>query len=178
VIPRIVAGMGDSAARSGGTRRILLFVLIGLAIAGLGAGGVVFRAYDKATQIDRRYPEVVVREFVELTFQRRDDERVVLYTCAHPRVGAIIELRSNLTAQEKDLSISTQVGIGSRRVEGLSVYADLVVTRRSTVATTERQQWKFTMVQDDGWRVCGAERLPDPTPTPIPLPLATQPTVP
>lgn len=155
-------------------KKLFLCGLASLGIVGIAAGGLALRAYDEATRIDRRYPEVVVRQYVSAVFDNRDDIKAGLYSCDKPAVGEILNLRSSLIAQEGKLGISTHVTVGVRTVSGETVNTELLVVRRSTSSTTERQIWRFTMVEEDGWRVCGAERVPDPTPTPS----ATPPTTP
>jgi hypothetical protein len=171
--------MSSSAARDGSTRRVLLFVLIGLVTAGLGAGAVAFRAYDSATQIDRRYPEAVLGEFLDASLVRRDDAGARLYMCSDEQFAQITALRLLMEKDEQEKGAHTQVVMGSITSEnqGQILYSELQIRREAQgVATKELQRWKFTLVQDDGWRVCGAERLPDSTPTPSPS--ATQPTTP
>ncbi|MBB5871255.1 hypothetical protein F4553_004634 [Allocatelliglobosispora scoriae] len=173
--------MADEDRRSSKTRRIIVFVLVATGLVVLGGAGLTFRIYDQATKVDRSQPEVVVREYIVAVLNRRDDAKAAIYSCENSQgLMSILELRSSLESDERKFNLSTQVSLARLSRDGSGrVDADLEILQQgSGGATQDRQHWKFTMVQDDGWRVCGAERLPDPIPTPTPSPSTTQPTAP
>lgn len=158
-------------------------VLVVVATAGIGAASasvIALRAYDEATKIDRTTPSVVVREYVEAYLVRRDDQRAGLFVCGSPlRLDDITTLRSQLLGEERAGGVTTQV-VPARLTEsngGRLVTAELKINQGGGLHTDRRTQyWQFTMVDEDGWRVCGAEQLPDPSPSPSATPSATPPT--
>jgi len=108
---------------------------------------------------------------------RRDTDGALLYIVGSEPFAQISKLQSLIEENELTKGIHTQVVMGSLSSEdgGRILYSELQIRQESQgIATKELQRWKFIMVQDDGWRVCGAERLPDPTPSPS----ATPPTAP
>jgi hypothetical protein len=150
----------------------------GVAIAAAGLGGVVaVRRYDQATKIDRSVPSVVVREYVDALFVRNDDDRVALFTCGRSsQLGQIEDLRHRLTSQDATRGTSTQVVVRSIKSSdgGHSVETELELNEAAGVQVrTQVETWRFGLVDEHGWRVCSAERLPDPSPTASP---STQPT--
>lgn len=159
-------------------RSFVLWSLVGLALAGIVGVGLAFRAYDEATKIDRRFGEVVVREYVAALLDRRDSLRAELFECSDSGVNQPIHtMLADLMAQERAHDLSTEVSVIQVSAEdgGTLVYAEIQIRQAANgLATKEVQRWQFRMVEEDGWRVCGAERVPDPTPTPS----ATPPTTP
>lgn len=157
------------------TRKLKKVVLVVMAAVGIGAasaGVVALRAYHEATKIDRTTPSVVVREYVEAYLVARDDQRAELFICRNPEgFDDISAARSQLLAEEKSGGVTTQV-VPARLTEsdgGRLVTAELKINQGSGLHTDRRTQyWRFTMVDEDGWRVCGAERIPDPSPSPTP----------
>jgi len=154
-----------------------LIVSGGAILFAAGIGGIVaFRTYDEATKIDRSVKTVVVREYLELLLARRDAARAALYACPDESgLTQIIALRDSIEHEERSNGVTTQV-VPARLVESSSnsVIVDLKLNQGSGLRTDRRSQtWKFILVDQDGWRVCSAERLPDPSPTPS---ASTQPT--
>jgi hypothetical protein len=171
--------MGEGEKRPSTARRVVLYGLLAVAVLGLGAAGVAFRAYDKATQIDRSHPEVVLDNFVDFTFNRRDAAKAQLYACAQPQPQPIQDLLTTITSDEQKLGVTTRVTLGPMEVIGDVITAELQIrSERDGAATKKLEHWRFTMVEDDGWRVCGAERISDPLPTPSASYTATPPTTP
>ncbi|MEV0267582.1 hypothetical protein AB0H43_02290 [Hamadaea sp. NPDC050747] len=164
----------------GRLKRAMLIVSAAIAIVAIGGGVMIFRAYDQATKIDRSVSKVVVRNFVDAFLVRRDDQRVELFTCKDgAKLGAIAALREQLKSEEAAGGVTTRVVITQsvEEDEGRRVDVELQLNQGSGLHTDRRTQyWRFTMVDQDGWRVCGAEQLPEPSPSASTTPSATPPT--
>lgn len=77
----------------------------------------------------------------------------------------------DIVAAEKSLGVSTFVSVTAAEEQdgGRLILAEVQVKREAgSRIRSELQYWRFTMVNEDGWRVCGAERLPDPSPSVTP----------
>ncbi|MCP2326268.1 hypothetical protein HDA40_004775 [Hamadaea flava] len=151
-----------------------------LVVGALILGVLTLRAYHEATKIDRSVPKIVVRNYIDAFLVRRDDQRVALFTCSDgSALESIISLREQLVREETAGDVTTRVVLtrsteldGGRRVD-----VELQLNQGSGLQTDRRtQHWLFRMVDEDGWRVCGAEQLPDPSPSPSASPSATPPT--
>jgi hypothetical protein len=155
---------GTQTARPRRTVRKVLLVVLGIAVLGaIGTAGAAFVAYDKATELDRSYPEVVVRDYVDALFIRQDDVRAHLYTCKDSgELTEIVRFRDELAKGESEGQPS-QVIIGPRILDEAraTVRTELQIRMTSNgVTQKELQVWVFSMVEQDGWRVCGAVRAP------------------
>jgi len=160
------------------TLRRWLIIGGGAVIAAAGIGGtIVLRSYDDATKIDRSVPTVVVRQYIDAFMTRKDNGRAALFTCSSsPQLGAMNSLREHLTRQDAVHGTSTQVVVSwiNTTDGGRSVEAELELNEATGVEVrTQIELWRFGLVDQNGWRVCSAERLPDPSPTPS---ASTQPT--
>jgi hypothetical protein len=143
--------------------------LIAGAVAVVG-GGALILSYDAATKVDRSVPKVVVREYIDAALVQRSIEREQLYTCATPALGAIEDLRAQLDTEEVS-GVRTQVVLVSalESGDGSTVDARIQLNQGSGIHVDRRtQHWRFGLRNEDGWRVCAAEQLPDPSPTPTP----------
>jgi hypothetical protein len=158
---------GDPAApRRRGRLRLVLLVLAGVlgvgCVGGLGAG---YLLYDKATQPDRSTPTAVVRQYVEATFNDRDESRSRLFTCRSPRdIAEIQDLIASLEAKERQYGFTASVGLAntSTRINGkiATVALDLKVNARVEGANQrDIQRWEFRLEDRSGWRVCDAHRI-------------------
>lgn len=145
---------------------------IALTLAISVAGLLVIRSYDKATRIDRSVAKVVVRQYVNAALVDRDEKRSALYLCDNRReLAAVANLRKDLEDREIRYGYATKIEI-SRSVEshGGSV-VDIEMQLNQGAGTDVRTRivdFRFYLVERDGWRVCSAEQLPDPTPTATP----------
>jgi hypothetical protein len=134
-----------------------------MALLCLGGVGVFVSLYDSATAIKRSAPDAVVDNFLGAYLVNRDDNEASLYTC---KSGAdLTELkafRDDIVTRERKFSVGITVSWTSLTV---SISGDRgTVTTDLTKATadgTERitKPWQFAVVDEDGWRVCGATQL-------------------
>jgi hypothetical protein len=159
-VPPGRAGVGVRASRLRPVLAILGGVLALLCLGGLALAYVV---YDEATAPDRSAPDVVVDNFLRAYLVDRDDAQADQYTCGDASgLEGIRALREDIQARERRYSVRIVVSWGSLRVEstpeGRAVTTEV---RRSIADGSERAQdrWRFEVVDRDGWRVCGAERL-------------------
>lgn len=162
----------------GTVKRTILIALSAVGVlAAVGSVGVLYK-YHEATKIDRSATTVVVRQYIDELLVRRDDVRAALFACGDQSdLAAIKALRDQLVREEKANSVSTQVVPASLVEEGANVVVvDLKLNQGQGLHVDRRsQRWRFGLKDEDGWRVCSAEQLPDPTPSPSPSP-STPPT--
>jgi hypothetical protein len=147
-------------------RRLRLFLAMGagiLALLCLGGVGVFVSLYDEATKIERSEPDAVVDNFLGAYLVNRNDEEADLYMCrSGGDFSQISAYRSDIADREKSYSVGIRVtwtGLTvSTQGERGTVSTDL--TRTTTNQSgRDSQSWEFTIVDDDGWRVCGARPL-------------------
>jgi hypothetical protein len=148
--------------------RLVLAVLGGvLALLCMGGVGIAFVLYDDATKIDRASPDVVVDNYLRAFLVNRNDDEAALYRCASPtNLTGLTELRSELVDREKKFNVRVTVSWSSLTVTEIdvthkSVKADLVIAGSSDgqVRSRRTEQWAFDVVDQDGWRVCGAAKV-------------------
>jgi hypothetical protein len=146
--------------------RLILVVGAGvLALLCLGGVGVGYVLYDRATEPDRASPEVSVAGYLNASLVERSDARARLFECDRGEFAAIHSLQDDVEFRERSLGITMSVSAENLRVEkedprSAVVSADI---RRSATVDGALQsvvdRWRFTLVNEDGWRVCGAEEL-------------------
>ena len=142
------------------TRLILAMVGGILALLCLGGVGVFISFYDEATKIERTAPDAVVDGFLRAYLVNRDDEQASLFTCKSGRDLARLDaFRTDIQSREQRFSIAVRVDWTSLTVSNdngkTTVSTDI---RRAISDGSERttDRWEFLMVEEDGWRVCGA----------------------
>jgi len=135
-----------------------------LALLCLGGVGVFISFYDEATKIERSKPDVVVDQFLRAYLVNRDDKEAELYTCRkNLDLSQLNAYRTDIQSREQRFSIGIRVDWTSLIVSAdggkTTVSTDV---RRAIADGSERttDRWQFSMVDDDGWRVCGATQLP------------------
>lgn len=138
-------------------------VALAAGLALLGAVGYGFILYDQATKPDRSAPDVVVSNYLRALLVERDDVRAGLYACRDGSgLAEIRALRDDMLDRERRFDISIRVTWGSLAVaedgDRARVTTDLVRTI-SDGSEQSRQSWRFEVVEQDGWRVCGATRV-------------------
>jgi len=156
----------------GKLKRIVLIVAVAVGVGAVGAAGVALRAYDNATKIDRSHPEAVLVEYVNAELVARDAPRTELYTCSGPtRLDDLRALREQLGREEEAGGFTTQVTLGAADIRdgGRTIITDISLSQGGGLEVRTRvQTWRFSLVDQDGWRVCGAEQIPTPSPSATP----------
>lgn len=175
--PQYPSGPPGAAAASGlpgappGQRekrrqRLRLWLAMGagiLALLCLGGVGVAVALYDGATEIKRTAPDAVTDNFLRAYLVNRDDERAALYMCkSGGNFDQIAAYRKDITTREKDYSVGIRVTWTGFTV---ATQADTGTVSTELIKTTADQsgrkanEWQFDVVDQDGWRVCGASQL-------------------
>ena len=163
VTPGVVVPPGGRGGRFRSRRaRLWLALSAGiLALLCLGGAGVIFLLYDDATEIERSAPDAVVDNFLGAYFVSRSDSEAALYMCKEG--GAFSELsafRADIENRERSHGVGILVSWSTFTVETRegrgSVTTDLTKATESGKESITRP-WKFEVVEQDGWRVCGAK---------------------
>ncbi|GAA3344370.1 hypothetical protein GCM10020358_47330 [Amorphoplanes nipponensis] len=139
-----------------------------LALLCLGGVGVFISFYDEATKIERSKPDAVVDQFLRAYLVNRDDQEAALFTCKNGLdLAAVTALRTQLIEREKEFNVTVNVSWSTLIVSGAgedrrSVATDLVIAGSSggTSLSRRTEPWTFALVDEDGWRVCSAAKLP------------------
>jgi hypothetical protein len=165
-----LGGIGPPAAPPAAgkqpNRRLRLWLAMGagiLALLCLGGVGVFVSLYDSATEIKRTSPDAVVDNFLGAYLVNRDDEQASLYECKSGGDFAAIEAyRNDLLTREKDFSVGIRVSWSSLTVSTQgntgTVSTNLVKTATDQSGRLSNS-WQFRVVDQGGWRVCGATQL-------------------
>lgn len=156
----------SSTGRDGspaGLKRAFALVAAVVALLCLGGSLVAYRLYDDATGPDRSAPDVVVDNYLRAYLVDRDDARADQYVCRDAAdLGPLRALRDDIQAREQQYGVRIAVTWGSLQVETVDERRAVTTDVRRTIADgSERAQdrWQFEVVDQDGWRVCGARRL-------------------
>jgi hypothetical protein len=131
-----------------------------LSLLCLGGVGVVISLYDEATEIKRSAPDAVVDSFLRAYLVNRDDQEVSLYRCESSGDFAQLEMfKAGIEETERKYSLGVRVTWTSFDVvttNGQTVVSTDIVRTLSDNSERDSKRWKFNMVDQDGWRVCGA----------------------
>jgi hypothetical protein len=143
---------------------VRLWVAMGLGIVVLlclGGVGVFVSLYDNATAIKRSEPDAVVDSFLRAYLVARDDKQVALFTCkSGGDFTQIAAYRTDIVSREKQYSVTIQVTWGPLKVvtSGDKGTVDVDLTRSITDSEQLSDSWQVAVVDQDGWRVCGATK--------------------
>jgi hypothetical protein len=143
-------------------RRIAVVVAAVVVAAGIGVGSWALIGYNELTRIDRSEPEVVTDEFLRAALVRKDAAGTDLYVCSDQSgIEPIKALRRDLDRRERDFGVVIEATWGAYDREGDSLTTEVTITARKNNAVESKndERWRFTLVNDGGWRVCGAERI-------------------
>jgi hypothetical protein len=131
--------------------RLTLVILIVGGLLLIAGAGTALLFYNRATELDRSTPTVAVHQFLRAAFFDRDDARVRLFACA--------QWTSERTA-EMQRQFDPEVKVTWENVAAQSQQEDqAVVTARMRLVFqgfVDFQDWQFELVEESGWRVCGA----------------------
>jgi hypothetical protein len=144
-------------------RRLRLWLALGLGVLlllCLGGAGVVISLYDNATKIQRTEPDAVVDNFLRAYLVNRDDKQASLYQCkSGGDFAQIAAFRNQIQTTERKFSVGVRVDWTSLQVtksgDQGTVSTDV---KRALSDGSEKtsDHWQFRVVDQDGWRVCGA----------------------
>jgi hypothetical protein len=131
--------------------KLLLIILVVGGVLAVTGAGIAFLLYNRATEVNRSTPTIAVHQFLNAVFVERDDDRAKLFTCREWTVQRSDEARGRFDPEVKvkweDVTEESRQG------------KQAVVTARLQLlwqGFADFQQWRFEVVEDSGWRVCGA----------------------
>ncbi|MEU4562481.1 hypothetical protein AB0F72_29215 [Actinoplanes sp. NPDC023936] len=158
---------GGSGLKSGRlrSRRVRLLLALTAGVMGLlclGGAGIFFVLYDDATEIERTAPDAVVDSFLGAYLVNRDDEEAALYRCGSGNFDMLQSFREDTQNREIEHSVGISTTWSSLDVKIVgdkgTVEADLTRTIAKQ-AGRDSSSWRFDVVEQNGWRVCGATRI-------------------
>jgi hypothetical protein len=146
---------------------IVLAVVVGaVGMLCVGAIGTGLFVYHQISEPDRSTPGVVVRQYLEATFEDRDETKAARFTCVQPtQIGAVQQMLTDIVSREKRFGIHITVGWENFEARAQKSRATVAARMKITVpeesgqSSESFQQWNFTLKQDSGWRVCDAQRV-------------------
>ncbi len=151
-----LSGVSDTAspARQAG-RAALVFAALSVLVA-LAAGGLyLFRRVDKPPSLT---PEETVSAFLSAVFLSADPQKASPLVCSNwdpadaiARTTAAVPDGASVSWGELKVVTSAESRVTVRGSLGVRMPDD---SRPSSFA-----QWRFTLVDEDGWRVCEARPL-------------------
>jgi hypothetical protein len=156
----------DASERRHRRRRTLLVVASFLLVICLVGGVVGYVLYDRSTRIDLGTPVVVVVQYVDAVFDRRDPTEAELFECKRSNGRpALQDLLSEIEERERRFGIRISVSTGetfNTTIEGTRahVVVDLIIAAPEPNGERSRasQSWEFDLRDEDGWRVCDARQ--------------------
>jgi hypothetical protein len=145
---------------------VLMMVVGVVALLCLGGTGVAFVAYREATEPDRSAPDVVVDNYLRAMFVERNEAAVGDYTCSgQPDLAAARVLRDEIERREVDFDVEVRVSWGRLSRSRLDDRREVVETELTIASSAQgasrgrrTENWRFDVVDEDGWRVCGAAK--------------------
>jgi hypothetical protein len=156
-------GVPAPSARAGRPLRVVLTVAAGvLVLLCLGGLGVGVTLYDNATAINRGQPDEAVNNFLKSYLVEHNDVRASSLECAHDSgLEPIRAFRRDVQDREKAFGITILISWGPLQVapSGDRRIVSTQLIRRIQGAERSTQNWQFTVVDENGWRVCGAARV-------------------
>ena len=143
-----------------------LWLAMGAGLLGLlclGGAGIAVLLYDEETKIERAEPDAVVNNFLAAYLINRDDAAAALYQCeSGGDFAEIAAYRTDITDRERSFSTGINVSWGSMAVTvngGQGTVVTDVTKSTANGGQSITRPWQFTVVDSDGWRVCGATEL-------------------
>ena len=159
----MVTGPPVAAQRPNRRLRLIVAMVAGIAaLLCLGGVGVFISLYDEATEIKRAEPDAVVDGYLRAYLVNRDEDETRLFTCkSGGDFAAITAFRAEMLQAEAAASTSIQVTWEDLRVSAGESQGVVEVDLTRSVGNTEQvtDTWRFDVVEQDGWRVCGAARV-------------------
>ncbi|MDQ7906935.1 hypothetical protein RB614_20695 [Phytohabitans sp. ZYX-F-186] len=141
-------------------RLVLMLVAGALALFCTGGAGIAFVSYRDATEPDRSSPDVAVSNYLRALLVERNDVRVDLYACSSDEgLGAIRAFKEEIVERERQHAIRIVVSWGAMTTQELSGRAIVTTEISRTISDgseKDLQNWRFDVVDENGWRVCGA----------------------
>ena len=150
-------------------RMRLVLAMVGgiVALLCLGGVGVFVAVYDNATKIDRSTPDQVVSSFLRAALVQRDDVQAKLFLCEQkPSLPPITAVRDEIVKREQQFDVRVSVSWGalietSSAQNEKAIRTGLVIAGASNgqARSSRYEEWEFQVIDEDGWRVCGATKV-------------------
>jgi hypothetical protein len=155
---------GGKGSRFQSRRARLVLGLAGglMALLCLGGVGAFIVLYDEATEIKRTEPDAVVDSYLAAFLVSRNDQETALYQCkSGGDLNQIVQFRDDTISREKEFSVKIAITWSSLdvNVNGGSGTVGADLTRTVTGQGRDSSTWQFAVVDQGGWRVCGARRI-------------------
>ena len=143
---------GSRRTASGAGRFPLVFAVIGIVVVLAATALYVFRAQDRPPRLDEAQ---TVHEFLAAVFLAGTAERVGPYVCGSwPPEEAVARTVAEVGP---DVRVSwDEIRVISSRESRANVSARLGLRSVDDVRPGSYEQWRFSLVNEDGWRVCDA----------------------
>ncbi|WFE36799.1 hypothetical protein [Micromonospora sp. WMMD975] len=147
--------------------RTALTIIAGV-LALLCAGGALvgFVLYDRATAPDRSAPDVVVDNYLRAFLVDRNDTKAKEFACSSAAdLEAPRRLRAEIEQREANFDVVVRVSWGplarAKNDDGELVSTTLTISSSADGQTrsSRREDWRFRVVERDGWRVCGGNKI-------------------
>jgi hypothetical protein len=133
----------------------VIFAVLGVIVALVTIGYYVQREAEKPAALT---PEETVNRFLGAVFLSADPQNVAAAVCSNwgpaeaiTRTTSAVPQGAHVSWSELKVVTSTEDRVTVRGVLGIRLADD---SRPSSFA-----QWRFTLVDEDGWRVCEARPL-------------------
>jgi hypothetical protein len=139
-------------ARTISRGRLTLIILVVGGLLLIAGAGTAFLLYNRATELDRSTPTIAVDQFVRAVFFDKDDDRVKLFTCPQWTTERTAEVQGRFDPE-------VRVSVASLAVQSRQEHQAVVAARMRLAIQdfVDFQDWRFEVVEDNGWRVCAAE---------------------
>jgi hypothetical protein len=127
----------------------------------LGGVGVAIALYEGATEIKRSEPGTVVDGYLRAYLVNRDEAETALYTCKQGDFSQIEMFRAGILSLEQEHSTTIQFAWEGLRVATNGAEGSVEVDLTRFISDNEQliEVWRFAVVDQDGWRVCGATKV-------------------
>jgi hypothetical protein len=133
-----------------------------VALLCLGGVGIFASLYNSATAIKRTSPDAVADSFLRAYLVNRDDKEASLFEC---KTGAdfaqLAAYRTDIVSRERQYTITIHVTWEGLKVatSGDKGTVDVDLTRSIVNSEQISDSWQLSVVDQDGWRVCGATKV-------------------
>lgn len=130
----------------------MFFAIAGVVIALVAAGMYLFTRADAPVRLT---PEETVREFLSAVFLADDGQRVGAVLCSSWDPSDAIRRTTKEFPAGSHVSWD-QITLVSTNGDHASAKARLGLRLRDDTQPSQYLQWRFTLVDENGWRVCEA----------------------
>ena len=135
-----------------GSRTPQIFAIVSVVIALAAASLYLFTRDDAPPRLT---PEETVREFLSAVFLSADAQRVGEVICASWDPTDAISRTTREIDEGAHVSWD-EIAIVSSSEGRVNAKARLGLRLRDDTRVSVRRQWRFNLVDEDGWRVCDA----------------------